>query len=84
MKSEERRLSSETPDILVATPGRLLDHLQNASLLPRLSALKVLIFDEADRLLDMGFRWGLHPLDCWYCSMSMRCFQPRSQSLPHS
>ena len=62
MNSEQRLLDRETPDILTATPGRLLDHLQNASLLPCLSSLQVLIFDEADRLLDMGFRYCSAPL----------------------
>lgn len=42
-------------DILVATPGRLLDHLQQG-VSNRMRNLKVLIFDEADQLLDMGFR----------------------------
>ena len=42
-------------DFLVATPGRLLDHLQQG-LTRRLDALNVLIMDEADQLLDMGFR----------------------------
>jgi ATP-dependent RNA helicase MSS116 len=41
----------------VATPGRLLDHLQNTGTLPpMLSNLRMLVLDEADRLLDMGFR----------------------------
>jgi superfamily II DNA/RNA helicase len=44
------------PDILVATPGRLNDHLENNNLSKSFSQLKCLIFDEADRLLDMGFR----------------------------
>eukprot|EP00980_Cylindrotheca_fusiformis_P019576 scaffold6784_cov108-Cylindrotheca_fusiformis.AAC.18 len=45
-------------NILVATPGRLLDHLQNADLKlsDRISNLEVLVLDEADQLLDMGFR----------------------------
>ena len=41
----------------VATPGRLLDHLQNAQQLgPMLKDLRMVVLDEADRLLDMGFR----------------------------
>jgi len=50
------RLQERTPDVLVATPGRLNDHLQNGTLAPAMSELRVLVLDEADRLLDMGFR----------------------------
>ena len=43
--------------ILVATPGRLKDHIENTSgFATRLMGVKVLVLDEADHLLDMGFR----------------------------
>jgi len=41
-------------DLVVGTPGRLIDHLERGSL--NLSRLEVLILDEADRMLDMGFK----------------------------
>ncbi len=43
----------KNPHFIVATPGRLADHLEQGSL--QLGGLELLIFDEADRILDLGF-----------------------------
>ena len=66
-----RGLSGTTP-IVVATPGRLLDHLQNGGLAERMTRLDALIFDEADQLLDMGFRPDIERI--------LRLLQPSRQS----
>ncbi len=52
--SKERRSLSGGAHIVVGTPGRLRDHLERGAL--DLSELKVAVLDEADEMLDMGFR----------------------------
>ncbi|KAK7389824.1 hypothetical protein VNO78_25118 [Psophocarpus tetragonolobus] len=54
---EQKRMQANPCQILVATPGRLRDHIENtAGFATRLMGVKVLVLDEADHLLDMGFR----------------------------
>ncbi len=50
---EPQKHALRSADIVVGTPGRILDHLRNASI--DLRKLKFLVLDEADRMLDMGF-----------------------------
>jgi superfamily II DNA/RNA helicase len=49
----QNKLLSNPVDILVATPGRLIDHIERGRI--DFSRLEILIMDEADRMLDMGF-----------------------------
>ncbi|RZM09330.1 MAG: DEAD/DEAH box helicase, partial [Sphingomonas sp.] len=58
--SKERRMLRDGAQIVVGTPGRLRDHLERGAL--DLSALKVAVLDEADEMLDMGFREELEAL----------------------
>ncbi|XP_030489380.2 DEAD-box ATP-dependent RNA helicase 17 [Cannabis sativa] len=53
-RSKEKSRLRKGISILVATPGRLLDHLKNTSSFMR-SKLRWIIFDEADRILELGF-----------------------------
>uniref|UniRef100_A0A5B7BM96 ATP-dependent RNA helicase n=1 Tax=Davidia involucrata TaxID=16924 RepID=A0A5B7BM96_DAVIN len=65
-KVDQKRLESDPCQIIVATPGRLLDHIENKSgFSARLMGLKMLILDEADHLLDLGFRKDMEKIvDC--------------------
>ena len=57
---KERRALQGGAHIVVGTPGRLRDHLERGAL--DLSALRVAVLDEADEMLDMGFREELEEI----------------------
>ena len=48
------KILKKKPRIIIATPGRLVDHLTQKTM--RLNSVEVLVLDEADRMLDMGFK----------------------------
>ncbi len=52
MGKQVRQLRTD-PHVVIATPGRLIDHLEQKTI--KLGAVNVLVLDEADRMLDMGF-----------------------------
>ncbi|POR39500.1 ATP-dependent RNA helicase, mitochondrial [Tolypocladium paradoxum] len=54
-KDKEERQILGGCDVLIATPGRLIDHMSNEDILYAFRHLDTLVLDEADRLLDMGF-----------------------------
>jgi ATP-dependent RNA helicase DeaD len=58
--SKERRSLRDGAQIVVGTPGRLRDHLERGAL--DLSALRTVVLDEADEMLDMGFREDLEEI----------------------
>ena len=55
LSDQRRQITYESPDVIVATTGRLIDHLKNTKGFS-VEDVEVLVLDEADRLLEMGFK----------------------------
>ncbi|WFC98862.1 RNA helicase [Malassezia yamatoensis] len=60
VKAQEAELK-QRPDVIIATPGRLIDHVQNSSSFG-LEDLEILVMDEADRMLEDGFEDQLNEI----------------------
>ena len=69
--TEEKRILQGC-DLLIATPGRLLDHMSNPAIRNAFRQLDTLVLDEADRLLDMGFLDALKDI--------VRCLPDKAQT----
>jgi ATP-dependent RNA helicase DeaD len=70
--------------IVIGTPGRVMDHMERGTL--KLDALKLVVLDEADRMLDMGFRDDIEhilksvPAGRGSCCFSRRRSRARSRT----
>jgi superfamily II DNA/RNA helicase len=82
---DQEKLLDRGVDVLIATPGRLLDHFDRGRIL--LNDVNILVIDEADRMLDMGFIpdveriVSLLPRSARPCSSRPPC-RPRSGAWP--
>lgn len=68
------------PHIIIATPGRLIDHVEQK--LVSLDAIKVLVLDEADRMFDMGFSPQIHKILAWLPKPDQRQTMLFSATMP--
>lgn len=59
--NDQAKVLKKEPDIIIGTPGRISDHLEHRHIF--LNALEVLVLDEADRMLDLGFSTALRHIN---------------------
>jgi ATP-dependent RNA helicase DDX27 len=71
--NQQRRDLANTPDFIVATTGRLLDHIHNTKGFS-LEDIDVLVLDEADRLIEMGFKDEIKQI-------LAKCTNPKRQTI---
>lgn len=67
-------------DIIVATPGRFIDHLQQGN--TSLSRVSFVVLDEADRMLDMGFEPQIREV-CGVSIHSLEMLSPPKKKVTH-
>ena len=72
IEKQLKDLRQNKPQIIVATPGRLFDHLERKSI--DLSKVSMIILDEADKMLDMGFRPEIEEIFSLLPSANQRIF----------
>jgi len=86
IKSDQRRfVEANTLHLLIATPGRLIDHLENTpNFAQSISKVKVLVMDEADQLLEMGFKPAIDKILSFLPSKNSRQTLLFSATVPSS
>ena len=72
---------AKKPHIVIATPGRLVDHLENTKGF-NLRSLKFLVMDEADRILNMDFEQEVDKILKVSCQMSDKLYHLQGQNVP--
>jgi len=76
MMSQSLQLSRK-PHVVIATPGRLVDHINSSAIAPCLSRIRFLVLDEADRLLSDTFAKALKLYLILYRRNAKHCYLQR-------
>uniref|UniRef100_A0A4W4DSX2 ATP-dependent RNA helicase DDX42 n=1 Tax=Electrophorus electricus TaxID=8005 RepID=A0A4W4DSX2_ELEEL len=71
---EQAKALQDGAEIVVCTPGRLIDHVKKKA--TSLQRVTYLVFDEADRMFDMGFEYQVRSIASHLCLSPSLCFSP--------